>query len=91
MSIEETIEAAVARGVERALDRLMAVSCPRLVDREGAARILGCDPSSVDKLRVSGDLPVVLNERPGVKRPKPMFDVRDLERWIAANKRVDGD
>lgn len=59
-----------------------AAPAPLLVDRREAARLLGVSPTTIDTLRLRGELPSVklLSRR--------LFDVADLRRYIEAQKGV---
>ena len=54
----------------------------RLLSREAAAEYIGRTESGVDHLVASGAIPTVRADR------RVMFDVRDLDAWIDANKAV---
>lgn len=53
-----------------------------LVDRLEAARLLGVGPTTIDNLRLSGELPSL---KIAARR---LFDVADIRRFIEARKAV---
>lgn len=57
-----------------------ATSAPLLVDRLEAARLLGVGPTTIDNLRLSGELPSL---KIAARR---LFDVADIRRFIESRK-----
>ena len=60
------------------------------MNREQAARYIGSEPKQIDRLREAGELKVARWEESDKKRPRPFFDVRDLDAMIEKFKRREG-
>lgn len=61
------------------------LSSPLLVDRSEAGRLLGVSPGTIDNLRLRGELPSV---KIAARR---LYDVADLQRFVASRKAVTRD
>jgi hypothetical protein len=80
---------------ERADARVRVALAPRCVDREGAAQYLGVSEDTIDRLRHTGQLPIVVlpverHDETGLgvkgKSRRVLFDVRDLDSLIERSK-----
>jgi hypothetical protein len=86
MSIEEIVKNAVREVVREELGNV-PMHAQRLYTREQAAHYLGTNIATIDRLRASGQLPTMPMKGRGIKRDKPLIDIRDLDRYVEENKR----
>ncbi len=80
--LAETITARVVAALQPMLDQSPRATQPRLLTIEQAAAYIGRKPSAIRSLEHKGLLPAVRGDS------RIMFDIRDLDAWIEANKSV---